>query len=217
MARKPDKPGAAVVTLEGERERTIALLTEHFAQDNLTMDDFEKRVESAYKASSIPALREITKDFVRQAPPPGQVPAVSSDAARQAILSASEFTPERERISAIMSSVKRRGVWRPARFVDLRCIMTETELDLTQAVLSPGVTEIRLFAFMAAVKIIVAPGVRVVLQPSSFMGEVSDETMDAPAIGSGAPVVRITGRVIMTEMRAVVRRRELAEGETPTA
>ena len=123
-----------------------------------------------------------------------------------------EFAAERERITAIMSSTKRSGVWRPARRVDLLSIMSESELDLTQALLQPGVTEIRLRALMSQVTVIVPPGVRVVLQPSSIMGSVSDETMEPPAVGSGAPVVRITGRIVMTELRAVVRRRETEPG-----
>lgn len=213
MAKKgarPPEPGTAV-SVEGERERTIALLSEHFAQDSLSMDDFEKRVELAYRATSVPALRELTRDMT---------PAVSASALANALATAapSEFAPERERITAIMSSAKRSGVWRPARHVDLLSIMSESELDLTQALLQPGVTEIRLRALMSQVKVIVPPGVRVVLQPSSIMGSVSDETMEPPAVGSGAPVVRITGRIVMTELRAVVRRREgdagsAAEGE----
>ena len=199
MAKKgarPPEPGTAV-SVEGERERTIALLSEHFAQDSLSMDDFEKRVELAYRAASVPALRELTRDMTPAAP-----------ASVLASAAPSEFAAERERITAIMSSTKRSGVWRPARHVDLLSIMSESELDLTQALLEPGVTEIRLRALMSQVKVIVPPGVRVVLQPSSIMGSVSDETMEPPAVGSGAPVVRITGRIVMTELRAVVRRRE---------
>jgi hypothetical protein len=198
-AQSPE-PGA-VVSVEGERERTIALLSEHFAQDNLSMDDFEKRVELAYRAASVPSLRELTRDLTPAAP--AGVPASAAPA---------EFAAERERITAIMSSTKRSGVWRPARRVDLLSIMSESELDLTQALLQPGVTEIRLRALMSQVRVIVPPGVRVVLQPSSIMGSVSDETMEPPAVGSGAPVVRITGRIVMTELRAVVRRREIEPG-----
>jgi hypothetical protein len=194
---EPPEPGA-VVSVEGERERTIALLSQHFAQDNLSMDDFEKRVELAYRAASVPALRELTRDLAPEAA--ASVPAVIAPA---------DFPVERERISAIMSSTKRGGVWRPARRLDLLSVMSESELDLTQAVLVPGVTEIHVRALMSQVKVIVPPGVRVVLQPSSFMGTVSDETMEPPAVGSGAPVVRITGTIVMTELRAIVLRREI--------
>jgi hypothetical protein len=71
------------------------------------------------------------------------------------------------------------------------------------------VTEIHLRAVMAAVKVIVSPAVRVVVQPSAFMSSVADEIGNQPPVGSGAPVVRITGPVVMSELKVVVRRREL--------
>ena len=205
MARTPrippaDKPEGAVVSVEGERERTIALLSQHFAQDNLTVDELEKRIEAAYKASTVPALRDLTRDLVTD------TPAASQE--RRDVPAPMDYAPERERITAFMSSTERKGMWRPARRIDLWSSMSEAKLDLTQAVLAPGVTEIRMVALMSAVKVIVPPGVRVVLQPTSIMSSVSDETMEPPAVGSGAPVVRLTGLLVMCELRAVVRRRE---------
>jgi len=204
VAKKRAEPpeSGQVVSVEVERVRTIALLSEHFAQDVLSIEGFEERVEQAYRAASVPALRELTRDLVPAAPAAGAA----------AALAPAEFTQEHQRITSIMSSTKRRGAWRPARRVDLFCVMSESELDLTQAVLPSGVTEIHSTALMSQVKVIVPPGVRVVLQASSFMAQVSDETMEPPAVGSGAPVVRITGGVMMTELRAIVRQREIEPG-----
>ena len=56
---EPDSP----ISLQGERERTIELLSRHFAQDNLSVEQLEQRIEQAYRAASVPALREVTKDL----------------------------------------------------------------------------------------------------------------------------------------------------------
>ena len=80
---------------------------------------------------------------------------------------------------------------------------------MTEAVLTAGVTEIRVRAVMAAVRIIVPPGVRVVVQPSAFMSSVVDDIEDQPPVGSGAPVIRIAGPVIMSELKIKVRTREV--------
>ena len=77
--------------------------------------------------------------------------------------------------------------------------------------LASGVTEIHLRAVMAAVRVIVPPGVRVVVQPNAIMSSVIDDMEDQPPVGSGAPVVRITGPVIMSELKIKVRVRELPE------
>jgi hypothetical protein len=211
VAKKQAPPKEiTIVTVEGEREKTIELLSKHFAQDNLSLEELELRIESAYRASTVPALRDLTKDL-EVAPEPGAVAAVPARAAKGAAVVA-DYGLEHERIRSIMSETKRLGPWNPAKKIDVLCVMSETVLDLTQAVLQPGVTEIKLRCLMASVKIIVPPGVRVVLQAGAFMSSVSDETIDPPAVGSGAPVVRVTGTVMMTELIAVLRKRELSAG-----
>ena len=200
MAKQP-KPGdeLAVVSVDRERARIIELLSQHFAQDNLSIDELEQRIESAYRAASVPALREIIRDLT---------PHATANVARPAASPSADLAPERERIAAIMSTTTRRGAWRPARRIDVLSVMAETELDLTQALLPAGVTEIHFRALMTSVRVIVPAGVRVVLQATTIMGTVSDETLDPPAVGSGAPVVRITGFIVMGELRALLRRED---------
>jgi hypothetical protein len=213
VAKKQEvRQESAVVTMESEREKTIALLSEQFAQDIITLDELEKRIEAAYRAPTLSSLRDLTRDL------PGGTPAAESGSsslapAPQRSADVAEYPVERERIASIMSETKRTGAWRPARKMSVFCLMSETTLDLTQAVLQPGVTEISLFALMASVKVIVPQGVRVVLQADAMMATVSDETVDPPAVGSGAPVIRITGNVIMSELVARMRLRELSGGD----
>lgn len=188
-----------VVPIERERERVIELLSQHFAQDNLSLEDLEQRMERVYRASSLPALREITSDLVSEDAAPPQ---------RAAALAPTLYAPEHGRIVSLMSQTRRTGMWQLPRHLKVWSVMAETHLDLTEAQLPPGVTEIALSAVMSQVKVIVPRGVRVVVQPSAFMAEVSDETLDPPAVGSGAPVVRLTGFVFMAELKVVVRTRE---------
>jgi hypothetical protein len=199
----PDLP----VSLDRERERTISLLGDHFAQDNLSLEELELRIERAYRARDLPALRELLKDL-----PTAEDKAV---APRSSAPARDMFVQEEGRIVSIMSQTGRRGVWHVPRSLDVWSVMSETSLDLTQAVLSPGVTELDLHGIMTSIKIVVPPGVRVVMQAGSFMAEVTDLTDDPPPppVGSGAPVLRITGFVFMAELKVTVRRRELLSDE----
>ena len=187
------------VSLPREREKVIEQLSQHFANDNLTLDELERRMALVYQASSIQSLRDLTRDL-----PTEPVPSPS----RAAAPVPQAFMPEHGRIVSVMAQTKRKGVWQPPRDLDVWCVMSETELDLTHAQLASGVTELELHALMATVKVIVPPGVRVVCQPSAFMSTVSDETTDPPRVGSGAPVIRITGPVVMAELKVFVRTRE---------
>src|SRR5439155_24609456 len=177
-------------------------LSEHFAHDNLTLDELERRIEQVYRASSVSALRDLTRDLPTDA-------ALAEE--RRAVELPEAFEPERERIVSIMAETKRRGVWRAPRKLDVWCIMSETRLDLTEAQLTSPVTEIHLRALMAAVKVIIPPGIRVVVQPSAFMSSVTDDVLDQPAVGSGARVVRITGPAIMSEVKVRVQGREFED------
>jgi hypothetical protein len=192
-----------VVPLERERERTVELLSQHFAYDNISLDELERRMEQVYRASSVQALRDITRDLPSDDP-------VAAPQARGSAPLPQVFAPEAGRIVSCMATTKRSGLWQPPRHLRVWSVMSELHLDLTEAQLAPGVTEIHLTAVMASVKIIVPRGVRVVVQPSAFMAEVSDETFDPPAVGSGAPVVRLTGQVFMAELKVSVRVRELS-------
>lgn len=202
MSRDPKARDDLPVSLERERERTIELLSRHFAYDNLSLDELERRIEESYRASTVPALRDLTRDLPTDA--------VEAQQQRAAPLPEA-FVGERDRIVSIMAETKWRGVWRPARHLDLWCVMSDTRLDLTEAMLNSGVTEIHLHGLMCAVKVIVPPGVRVVVQASAFMSTVSDEPYDPPEVGSGAPVVRITGFMVMGELKVRIRSREQLE------
>ena len=198
MARSgPDKPA---VSLERERENAIQLLTHHFAQDNLSLEELELRMERVYRASSVQGLRDLTRDLPSEEQP-------TAPERRPAPLPAA-FAPREERIRSIMASTKRRGVFQVPPELHVLSVMSETYLDFTEAHFGPGVTEIKLRALMAQLKIILPPGLRVVFQPSTFMSDASDDSDNPPPVGSGAPVVRITGPVIMTELKVSIRTRE---------
>ena len=204
MARSdPDRVGPnAPLSLERERELTVELLSQHFAVDNLTLDELDRRMEQVYRATSVVALRDITRDL----PTTGGSSAAQSSS--QALAPVDAFPVEHARIVSIMSETKRQGLWQLPRKLDVWSIMSETRLDLTESQLLEGVTEIRLHALMCAVKIVVPPGVRVVMQAGALMSAVDDDLGDQPPVGSRAPVVRITGRLVMGELKVSTRRRE---------
>ena len=202
MKRDNIQPGAGLLSLDAEREKAIAVLSRHFADDTLSLEELERRIERVYQAQTGVAVRDVTRDLPETAGVPvshaGGVPEV--------------YNREDDRIVSVMAQTVRRGPWHPARRLRVWSVMSETELDLTHAQLAPGVTEIHLTAVMTQVKIILPPGVRAVVQPGAFMAEVSEEIFDQPALGTGAPVVRITGPVVMAELKVSVRTRELLDG-----
>jgi Domain of unknown function (DUF1707)/Cell wall-active antibiotics response 4TMS YvqF len=175
------------------RERTIERLSTHFANDRLTIDELDVRLERAYAATSLAELEALTADL-----PGAPLPPVDE--------SAPTASTEIERyegpatIRAIMSETRRGGLWVVPPQLDLKAVMANITLDLRSAMLSPGITDVDVTAIMASVNILLPPGVRVIENLRAFMASVTDDSYSDVANPS-APVIRLTGRAFMSEVK----------------
>lgn len=198
-------PEQRPVSLADERERVIQQLSDHFANDRLSLDELEARMELAYKAASMGDLQRLTADLpsAAAAPVPAALPAEELPA----------LGPDRERVYSVMSETSRRGPWLVPQRLDLVALMSDTTIDLTQATLPTGIIDIHVRSMCAAVKIVVPPGLQVVSRISSLMssvhggGEPQDAAGGAAAWKQGT-VVRLSGWALMAEVQTRVRRRE---------
>jgi hypothetical protein len=195
------------------REQKINELSQHFANDDLSLEDLERRLERVYKATSVADLEEITADLRLPAVIPGAPrPPVGAAAPEQAMAAAgTPYETPKSRLVAIMSSNRRVGRWAVPRDLDMFALMSDNRLDLTNAALPVGgVVNIHLNAIMAAVKIIVSPGMRVINETHSFMADVQSDAdeLESRLTAPGTPVIRLTGSAVMSEVKVRVRRRE---------
>ena len=198
-----------IVSLTDERERVIQQLSEHFANDRLTIDELESRMELAYKATSIGDLHVLTADLPSgaAAPVPAPLPPEESIA----------LSPDRERVWSVMSETRRGGGWIVPQRLDLLAVMSDTTIDLTQSALPTGIIDIHVRSLMAAIKIVVPPGIQVVSRVSSLMGSVhggGEPNEGASGGWKAGTVVRLSGWALMAEVQTKVRRRERLTGNT---
>jgi hypothetical protein len=183
-----DPRSLPVRPIEQTRERVIEALSEHFARDHLSLDDLETRMARVYAATTPAEIDALVSDLPALAV--GAPVAITSDAYAP--------TPKlRERLIAIMSGVVRRGLWKVPRRLRIVAVMGGVDLDLRQAELSPGVTEIHAFVFMGGLEVRVPPGVRLETDGVAIMGGFEDRVHDPGAARPDAPVVRVTGIAIM--------------------
>jgi cell wall-active antibiotic response 4TMS protein YvqF/uncharacterized protein DUF1707 len=212
MTGPPSQP--PIPSLTNARERKIDELSRHFANDDLSLEDLERRIERVYKSASLAELDSITADLVPM--PAAHAPTRSARDRLAATVPPSTsvelgYEVEQARLLSIMSSTRRVGRWAAPRELNVLAIMSDTRIDLTNAVLPiGGVVDIDISAVMASIQIFVPPGMRVVNQLHSVM---SDARSDADEVGipgtpSSMPVVRLRGIVFMGNVRVRVRRRE---------
>lgn len=206
MADAPFPP--PVPSLARAREQKISELSQYFANDDLTLDELERRIERVYRAGNVLELDEITADLRSMGQPASSGVAATGASSRNVAPISASAQP---RMLAIMGETKRLGRWQVPRQLDVLSIMSDTKLDLTQAVVSPGVTDIHVRAFWSAVKIVVPPNMRVINEMHAIMASVTSKAHEMDEPGSqhaGGPVIRLTGTAIMAEVKVRVRRVE---------
>ena len=197
MAEQP------IPSLARARELKINELSTHFANDDLSLDELERRIEQVYKAASVAELETITADLKSAA-------VVPPEFVRAKVVKGKDNAPVKYempsgRLVALMSSTRRVGRWTVPHELSVMAIMSDTKLDLTQAAMTSPATDIELRAVMASLRIIVPPGMRVVVETNSFMSNVSSRAddlspADAPP-SQNAPVLRLTGFALMSDVR----------------
>jgi hypothetical protein len=192
--------------MEADRERVIQTLCSHFAYDHLDTQELELRFEHAYKASTSAELVALVAGLP---PLPDEV---RSPSPLYAVAPDGRAEPVEKRHLVIMSTVRKKGQWTPARHNKVTCVMGNAKFDLREAMLLHGETTFELSVLMGEVELIVPPGLRVEADGFAFMGEFDDSHSEEHA-APNAPVVRVTGSVVMGAARIKTR----LPGETALA
>ena len=182
-----------------EREATVARLSDAFAHDVLSLEEFEARVAGAYRATSKDGLAQLVKDL----------PAPVTAARPAADVRVIEVVPRR--IVAIFGNVERDGpIEIPAR-LDIRSYFGNVELDLSAARFGPGVTDVSVRVFCGNVEVRLPANAVVENHGSgifaSFTCRASSDAHDGAA---DVVRLRVTGRAILGNVEI-----EAAAGSVP--
>lgn len=202
MADAP-RPGPEV---RNRRQATVDALCEHFANDVLDMDEFERRVDLAHRAATLEELEKILADLPSsETNPVPSTPEGRSLESRPPGTVAADRVREKDFALAVLGSSSRTGRWIPARWTVAVGIMGGVKLDFREAMLGPGVTEVTVFAMWGGVEIIVPPGMDVEARGLGLMGGF-EHADHAPVDGDPRrPRLRIRGLAVMGGVDVQVR------------
>lgn len=180
-----------LVSLRDERERVLARLSDAFAHDALDVDEFERRLTIAHRATTAAELAELASDL-----PAAPAIEAGKPAPATALVPAGNVRAT-DRILAIMGGAARKGPWTPPRKLRVTTLMGGVELDFREARLAAGVTEIEVTSIMGGLHVLVPPGLSVEIGGTAIMGGF-DHMERAPAEPDpDRPVLRIHGLAIM--------------------
>ena len=107
------------------------------------------------------------------------------------------LVPERRGAVAVLSHMRRDADWILPRLFRVFAFWGNAEIDLTQALLASGTSEIEIRCIMGSVEIIVPPDVRVESEVDAVLGSAEVQRQIASTTSLDAPTVRITGSAFM--------------------
>ncbi|KOU15536.1 DUF1707 SHOCT-like domain-containing protein [Streptomyces sp. WM6368] len=201
---RPEKPLPELRASDADRDRVVERLRDAVAEGRLDMEEFEERLEAAYKSRTYAELEPLTRDL----PAPAGGPAGHrSEAAAE---------PWRGRIGgpgsssaavAVMSGFQRKGRWTvPERF-DAVAFWGGGELDLREADFAQREVVINCVAIMGGIEITVPPGVELDVRGFGFMGAFDQRDNPGP-FEPGAPRVVVTGFAFWGGVEVKVKKRK---------
>jgi hypothetical protein len=213
-------PRPVVPGLAAEREATIARLQDAAAtsdEDSFTLDMLDERLELAMKARSVDELRVLTRDLPAVVVPPvaAPVPAVAPAVVPEVVAPGDLPTPK---VSAIFSSVVRRGRRVQPRSMKVRAVFGSVVIDLREATFAPGVTTLHCRSVFGSIEVKVPPHVRVELGGSGVFGSFEEIGDNALAAASpDAPVLHIVGKAVFSSVEVICRARKRLALPAPSA
>ncbi|MFI5670253.1 DUF1707 domain-containing protein [Streptomyces sp. NPDC051704] len=195
---RPEKPLPELRASDADRERVVERLRDAVAEGRIDMEEFEERLEAAYKSKTYAELEPITSDL----PAPGghplplaaaaPAPARAADGSLASRIGGGGVPVSASAAVAVMSSFQRKGAWTVPPRLDAVAFWGSGDLDLREANFAEREVVINCIAIMGGIQITVPPGVEVDVRGFGFMG--AFDQRDTPgATEPGAPRVVVTG------------------------
>ncbi len=191
-----DKP--SLLALRDERARVLELLSEGFARDLLDIDELDRRVELAHRATTVAELTVIVDDLAAPEEMPRAI-ALAPDAA---------MAPPRSRrrwAVALMGGVERKGHWIVPEQLNVVTIMGGADLDFRDCRLPPGEVHVRVVALMGGIDIIVPPELAVDCEGIGIFGGFEDAERNPAEALASRTILRISGIAVMGGVSVSVR------------
>src|SRR6187431_45530 len=177
--------------LRASRAQTIERLTNGFTRDELGLDEFEERLNRAYRTDAVPDLEALVRDLS-----PETVAIVFDAEVVPAANSALAPLSPAPRALAILGSVERRGQL-AARASGALAVLGSVVIDLRDVSMPPGITTLQVSAVLGSVEIIVPPNLAVESAGASILGSFEGVQRVPRDPEPDLPVLRVQGRAVL--------------------
>ncbi|WP_407565133.1 DUF1707 domain-containing protein [Streptomyces sp. 184] len=179
---------------DADRERVADVLRDALAEGRLAMDEFEERLEEAYRAKTYAQLAPLTRDLPAAGAALPEVAPRAAAPGRPASGWAGRIGGEAttRRGIAIMSGFQRKGGWTVPRRFTMFSFWGGGELDLREADFETAEVEIRCISIMGGANVVLPPDMALEVRGIGIMGGFDHSQTGVPHT-PGTPRVTLTG------------------------
>jgi hypothetical protein len=194
---------------DADRERVLQILYRATAENRLTLDEMQERVDVVCAARTLGEMDPVLSDLPADLVPVRSADVVAAELATGPLDRRIGGRPGSRFSIGIVSFARRTGGWvMPRRHVSV-AVYGRAELDLREARFAERETAITAFALFGGVEIIVPDDITVSVSGLGILGRFGGAESQGPP---GAPVVRIRGGAVWG---AVLVTRRPAPAEAP--
>lgn len=179
---------------DADRDQVTEVLNTAYAEGRLTIDEHHERSQAALEARTFDDLTELTADLV-----PMQAVPVHSDPDRRQLVVREGALPDSDKMSTVMSTVKREGSWRVRAHSVTNNVMGDIKLDLTQATFDAPVVELTGTVLMGSMVIRVPVGATVINEVTNVLGDTTVKDIGEP--DPSMPTLVLKGTNIMGDIK----------------
>ena len=172
---------------DADRERVATVLSNRFAEDVISLDEFEQRVAAVYHATTRAELDALVADL-------GAAPGLHTPATAIATV---DEVPGHDRRFAVLASLTHHSMAMMPRRLDVSAVRGNVELDLRDATFGAGESELHLRAVLGNITVTLPAGAVVEQRASSVLGSIECQPSSARVRRSHVPVVRVTGHAVL--------------------
>ena len=182
-------------SLETYREQAIELLSAGYTADQISVDEFERRLDLVNDASTVAEVREAVGDLpvVRQ----------EAEAAEEPRLAERESSDIDQQIVTILSERKLTGDWLDDDRATSISFLGSSRIDLRDTALHEPYVPLNVIAIMGEAKIIVPPDMRIQNNITPLLAEVHVE--GGRRKEKRSRTLRLSGFALMGEVHIVVK------------
>ncbi|MCE5256763.1 MAG: LiaF-related protein [Spirochaetaceae bacterium] len=187
-------------SLDDIRQKALDVITSAFAQDRITIEEYEIRADKIQKAMEVDTIEAQVADLPRsrmprEAPETGTVSKQRESSTRD--FRTGQKDEPSDFIACVMGERMMTGDWLNSDSVISITLMGDTIIDLRDTSLPPHGLKIQAFAVMGEIKIIVPEGLPVRMSAVPFMGEAHLHKSVTQRADPDGPWVEISGLAFM--------------------